>query len=70
MHGGISERLTSLSAINDIDRRKEPDNESLLADLLWADPVKDKLASSTYFKINDDRGISCFFGLRPLQAFL
>ena len=40
MHGGISHRLTSLAAINEVDRRMEPSDETLLADLLWADPAK------------------------------
>mmetsp|Transcript_5759 Transcript_5759/g.6886 ORF Transcript_5759/g.6886 Transcript_5759/m.6886 type:complete len:87 (+) Transcript_5759:235-495(+) len=70
MHGGISKRLTSLEAINEIDRRKEPEDDSLLADILWADPVKDKLASSTLYKNNDERGISCYFGMPPLFALL
>lgn len=47
MHGGISHRLTSLNAINRIERRMEPPDDTLLADLLWADPVKDSKASAT-----------------------
>ena len=42
MHGGISHRLTSLEAINSIDRFMEPPDETLLADLLWADPAPDR----------------------------
>ena len=30
----------------------EPPDDTLLADLLWADPVKDKLASKTNFVEN------------------
>ena len=44
MHGGISHRLTSLEAINKIERRMEPPDDSLLADLLWADPAKGRNA--------------------------
>ena len=40
MHGGISEYLTSLKSINDIDRKVEPPYEGLLCDLLWADPAE------------------------------
>ena len=44
MHGGISHRLTSLEAINEVDRIMEPGDETLLADLLWADPANDRKA--------------------------
>ena len=70
MHGGISHRLTSLDAINAIERRMEPPDDTLLADLLWADPIKDKLASKTTFVDNNERGISVYFGRQPLKALL
>lgn len=40
MHGGISQRVTSLEALR---KTKKPDNipdEGLLCDLMWADPEK------------------------------
>ena len=40
MHGGISQHLSSLQSINEIDRRMEPPDEGLLCDLLWADPAE------------------------------
>ena len=70
MHGGISHRLTSLNVINQIERRIEPEDDSLLADLLWADPVKDKRASTTEFAENPERGISCYFGNKPVKRLL
>ena len=66
MHGGISHRLQSLDDINRIERACEPDDESLLTDLLWADPVRDKKADKTIFNDNTDRGISVIFGKQPL----
>ena len=43
MHGGISEVLTSLEGINNIDRKMEPpDQDCLLVDLLWADPARNR----------------------------
>ena len=45
LHGGISPKLTDVSEINEIDRRVEPKFSDLLMDLLWADPLKQKLAS-------------------------
>lgn len=47
MHGGISGRLTKISDINRIERRMEPPDDSLLADLLWSDPAKGREASNT-----------------------
>ena len=67
MHGGISQRLTSISAINQINRREEPEDNTLLADLLWADPAKGRSAMSTQFTDNNERGISCYFGRAPLK---
>ena len=62
MHGGISHRLQSLNDINDVNRVQEPDEDSLLTDLLWADPAKSKKAEKTVFKDNSERGISVLFG--------
>ena len=70
MHGGISPRLTSTHVINQFERRMEPPDETLLADLLWADPVKDKKADSVGFATNRERGISFYFGKAPLQHLL
>ena len=42
MHGGISEKLNSLNDINMIDRKMEPDDDTLLADILWSDPARNK----------------------------
>lgn len=70
MHGGISHRLTSVDVINTIDRRMEPPDDTLLADLLWADPAKGKSAMTTTFTENHERGISVYFGKQPLKALL
>lgn len=70
MHGGISHRLSSIDVINQIERRMEPSDETLLADLLWADPVKDKYASNTKIIDNEARGISVMFGRKPLKSLL
>ena len=48
----------------------EPADDTLLADLLWADPVKSKYADSTGFVANEKRGISVEFGKAPLKALL
>ena len=70
MHGGISHRLTSVEAINEIERRMEPPDDTLLADLLWADPAKGRSALTTTFTDNHERGISVYFGKAPLKALL
>ena len=70
MHGGISEKLTSLSDINKIDRRMEPQDDTLLADLLWADPAKNKRCDKFDYVFNEERNISCYFGRTPLTNLL
>ena len=70
MHGGISHRLTDLDAINAIDRKMEPPDDTLLADLLWADPAPDRKAAGLEYKSNENRGISVVFGKDPLKKLL
>ena len=70
MHGGISHRLTSVETINTIERRMEPPDDTLLADLLWADPAKGRTHLTTTFTVNHERGISVYFGKAPLKALL
>ena len=70
MHGGISQRLTSIEAINNIERRMEPPDDTLLADLMWADPIKCKRAQHVEYVDNTARGISVMFGRRPLRKLL
>lgn len=70
MHGGISHRLTSVDSINRFERRMEPPDDSLLADLLWADPAKGRSHQNITFTENHERGISVYFGKAPLKALL
>ena len=70
VHGGISERLTSLSDINMIDRQMEPEDDTLLADLLWADPARNKECNQFDYVYNEERNISCYFGKAPLLKLL
>ena len=44
MHGGMSQELTSLARVNRINRKREPEAEDLLLDLLWSDPADDEEA--------------------------
>ena len=70
MHGGISSFVTSLSAINDVDRKREPpDEECLFSDLLWADPAEDD-DYCTEYSFNEIRGFSVMFGKDPVNEFL
>ena len=70
VHGGISHRLKSLDMINKINRYMEPPDDTLLADLLWADPASAKEAISLSFRGNSSRGISEVFGHKPLKKLL
>ena len=70
MHGGVSQILTSLSAIDRIDRMIEPpDEESLLNDLLWADPAEDDKINIDAAP-NDKRGLAIYFGKNLVNGFL
>ena len=40
VHGGISPQLQFISQIDELDRKVEPDYESLLSHLLWSDPFE------------------------------
>ena len=71
LHGGVSARLESIEQINTIDRNAEPGiEENLFNDLLWADPLRSRLAMSVDEIDNEDRGISVKFGLPILRPIL
>ena len=57
--------MTSLAAIDEIDRKCEPpDEECLFSDLLWADPAEDDNFNTEY-SFNESRGFSVMFGKDP-----
>ncbi|KAH7698909.1 Ser/Thr protein phosphatase family protein, partial [Aphelenchoides avenae] len=59
MHGGISPKLNTLDDIKHIPMGfRDPANDSLERDLLWADPNP----SSKGWRENDLRGVSVMFG--------
>ncbi|KAJ5191922.1 uncharacterized protein N7498_010907 [Penicillium cinerascens] len=65
VHGGLSPNLVDMDEIRNIARPTEVPDQGLLNDLLWSDPanIKD-------WAPNDDRGVSWFFGRKPLTNFL
>lgn len=71
LHGGISQRVTNIKAINSVDRFREPPENGVLADVLWADPFdKAKDAQTNDYIANKTRNISVVFGLKPAKALL
>ena len=70
VHGGISSNLTSLDAINELDRMMEPPEDGLMADILWADPLSANKARKIDYVYNEERGISFYFGKKPVNDFL
>ncbi|GMT17410.1 hypothetical protein PFISCL1PPCAC_8707, partial [Pristionchus fissidentatus] len=67
MHGGISEKLTSLEAIEQIPKPLiDPNTHQLACDLLWADPMIGLYG----FRDNAVRGVSVHFGSDVLHATL
>ena len=55
MHGGLSSDLTNFRRLNRMNRKREPDGEDMLLDLLWADPAEDYDARGNYFSLNYER---------------
>ena len=71
VHGGISSFVTSVEAINEIDRKSEPpDEDCLFSDLLWADPASNQDFELADYTFNDKRFASVIFGKRPVNALL
>ena len=70
VHGGICRDLQSLDQINQFDRRNEPSEDSMLSDMIWADPMPDKMANNTDFLNNRQRGTSCLYGRKPVVKLL
>ena len=53
-----------------MERVTEPTDDSLLNDMLWADPLPDKQANAIEFMPNAQRGTSVRFGSKPLRNLL
>lgn len=71
LHGGISPELRSLDDIKRIDRFKEPPRQGVFCDVLWADPVDNEAGTcEVFYKNNEVRGCSYFFGQNAVNKFL
>lgn len=72
IHGGLSPELHTLDDIRNIDRFREPPNQGLMCDILWADPLEDfgQEKTSDYFLHNHVRGCSYFFSYPAACNFL
>jgi len=77
VHGGISPELTTVKAINSINRFQEPPREGLLCDILWSDPEVEnseeagkKPKKAPMFRENEVRGCSYFFTFDGAVKFL
>ena len=64
IHGGISPKLQNIQQIRDIQRPCGIKQDTLLSDLLWADPTNQPGWSAS------ERGISLCYGPDVTQAFL
>ena len=63
--------LHRIEDINKLNREQEPDDSTILSDMLWADPMKDKKAmGNEEFTVNTTRGTSFKFGHKPLDRLL
>jgi serine/threonine-protein phosphatase 2B catalytic subunit len=69
MHGGISENVPSITAINQVDRKMEPPDEGLMSDIMWADPATNRDFNTDYV-FNDKREVSVIYGKKPVNKLL
>lgn len=65
MHGGISKELINVSQLKTIKRPLEVPDNGLICDLLWSDPSMDTVTWGP-----NERGVSCTFSPKVLEAFL
>eukprot|EP00440_Ansanella_granifera_P037337 gb/GFBE01040509.1/.p1 GENE.gb/GFBE01040509.1/~~gb/GFBE01040509.1/.p1 ORF type:complete len:558 (+),score=126.35 gb/GFBE01040509.1/:1-1674(+) len=78
VHGGLSPDMTSMKAINKLNRFTEPPKEGLLCDLLWSDPLEPKEGEQRPvqkkggppFVPNEVRGCSYFYSFDGAATFL
>ena len=67
MHGGISQELSNIAQINELERPTDIPDNGLLCDLLWADPDNEITAE---YEENQKRGVSFAFNAVALNKFL
>eukprot|EP00892_Ulva_mutabilis_P011179 jgi/Ulvmu1/8433/UM043_0011.1 len=67
VHGGITPRLRSLADIDAIARPAKLEADTLLADLIWGDPV---VNTDVQDYADSDRGAGHLFGQRAYDSFL
>ena len=65
VHGGISDKITSMADIRELQRPTLIPREGLLCDLLWSDPEPEVKTWG-----ENERGVSIVFGEEALNAFL
>ena len=71
LHGGISPELKSIKDLNKVDRFREPPNNGLFCDLLWADPIDNPSGKlNDNFVYNEDRRCSYKYGVKAISKFL
>ena len=65
MHGGISKDLVNVSQLKTIKRPCEIPDTGLVCDLVWSDPSENAVGFGP-----NERGVSCTFSPKVLEAFL
>lgn len=71
VHGGIGPSFRLLDDLGTIKRFKEPPNEGVYCDVLWADPVDSETGESdSSFPANENRGCSVYYGAASANSFL
>ncbi|ELP91614.1 serine/threonine protein phosphatase 2B catalytic subunit, putative [Entamoeba invadens IP1] len=73
-HGGLSPSMKYVGDINGVNRFVEPVQNTLLFDLLWADPISDEKTSQDGWNLieyerNTERRCSVYFGYKAVDSF-
>lgn len=64
MHGGISQKITSLDSLKKIKKPENIPDDGLLCDLMWADPEKNQRDN---YEFNSSRGVGVTFNEKAVD---
>lgn len=64
MHGGISQKITTLDNLKKVKKPENIPDDGLLCDLMWADPEKNQRDN---FEFNQSRGVGVTFNEKAVE---
>ena len=64
MHGGISQKISSLDQLKKIKKPENIPDDGILCDLMWADPEKNQRDN---YEFNSSRGVGVTFNEKAVE---